>query len=348
MNKYNILIGFSISLILVVFTSCDIGLSGPGGWGLPDDFDFDIYQFSLVNDQPVWSPDGSKIAFISVRDSVKGDSVGNFIARELYIMNPDGSDQNPLTNNFKPEAGHVWSPNSEKIAFGFGSGSNLDIYVINFITTGLTNLTNNPPNANILNLSPAWSPDGSKIAFVSSRNNAMNIYIMNADGSNLFQLTNDSQFEHSPIWHPDGSKILYSSGSGVDVQIFVIDINGTNKKLLAEPGWDYQWFPDGSKILYGAFNVGMMVMDSDGSNQTILTASGGGGVISNDGSKIVYSSVGISIMNSDGTNQSVITNVSFAGSFSWSPDDSKIVFESGNDIYVINSDGSNITKLTGN
>jgi len=348
MNKYTILIAPCIFLVLVVFTSCE-DLTGFGGLNLPDDFlGGGFNQFMLVNEQPVWSPDGSKIAFVSVRDSIKVDTVGNFSARELYIMNPDGSDQISLTNNFKRETGHVWSPNSEKIAFRFGFGLNSDIYVINSIATGLTNLTNNPPNANIHNSSPAWSPDGSKIAFASTRNNARNIYIMNADGSNLFQLTNDSQFEHSPIWHPDGSKILYSSGSGVDVQIFVIDINGTNKKLLAEPGWDYQWFPDGSKILYYAVNVGLMVMDSDGSNQTILTASGGNGVISNDGSKIVYSSGGISIMNSDGTNQSVITNVSFASSFSWSPDDSKIVFDSGNDIYVINSDGSNITKLTGN
>jgi len=60
---------------------------------------------NLTNDPdtdglPLWSPDGTKIAFLSNRD-------GNV---EIYIMDADGSNQVNLTNDSADDWGLVWSP----------------------------------------------------------------------------------------------------------------------------------------------------------------------------------------------------------------------------------------------
>lgn len=79
-----------------------------------------------------WSPDGSKIAFDSSRD-------GN---REIYIMNPDGSEQNNLTNNSLGDDLHpTWSPDGKEIVFQSDRDGNTEIYVMNVDGGGQKNLT---------------------------------------------------------------------------------------------------------------------------------------------------------------------------------------------------------------
>ena len=80
---------------------------------------------------PALSPDGSKIAFISNRDSVHGD---------LYVMNVDGSDVRRLTTNIEVYDGKAaWSHDGLKIAFG----AKRDIFVIGADGSDLTRLTSN-------------------------------------------------------------------------------------------------------------------------------------------------------------------------------------------------------------
>ena len=80
---------------------------------------------TLTNDipldsDPAWSPDGSKIAFISSRDG----------AFEIYVMNADGSGQTRLTNGLADNAWPSWSPDGPKIAFFSNRDGNYEIYVM--------------------------------------------------------------------------------------------------------------------------------------------------------------------------------------------------------------------------
>jgi len=88
-------------------------------------------------------------------------------------------------------------------------------------------------------------------------------------------------------------------------------------------------------------------MNSDGSNKRGLT-SGNYPSWSPDGAKITYVSTnGIWIMDSDGSNKRWLTSGNFP---SWSPDGAKIAFSEGtySEIYTINTDGSNIIRITDN
>jgi Tol biopolymer transport system component len=136
---------------------------------------------------PSWSPNGQKIAFAR-RES--GDE------RELYLMNPDGSAQTPLTSGFFEVLTSAWSPDATHIAFeadptndGLGLA---DIYVIGANGVGQVQLTHTGHAYN-----PAYSPDGKKIAFDGDVGSNFGIFVMNVDGSQVTELTHGDEMDSS-------------------------------------------------------------------------------------------------------------------------------------------------------
>src|SRR6185436_15955834 len=102
-----------------------------------------------------WSPDGSSIAFVSSRD-------GN---REIYLVRPDGSGLERLTNDPANDDIPKWSPDGKRIAFQAVRGSmlesrNYDIEVMRVADRARTRLSDN----NYYDGMTAWSSDGALMA----------------------------------------------------------------------------------------------------------------------------------------------------------------------------------------
>ena len=93
---------------------------------------------------PSWSPDGSRIAFMSDRD---GNS-------EIYLMNADGTRPVNLTNHRAHDSSPTWSPDGSRIAFLSDRDGNGEIYLMNADGTRPVNLTNTPEHEG----RPFWSP----------------------------------------------------------------------------------------------------------------------------------------------------------------------------------------------
>ena len=154
-----------------------------------------------------------------------------------------------------------------------------------------------------------------------------------ASGEGLVNLTPDSRVaDGSPSWSPDGNKILFLSSTSsppdgiptiTDYGIYVMDADGRNRtQVLALPSdvsaRSPSWSPDGKRIVYASYPGTIITMDLDGSNPRLVVAPT---AIFGDSDRPSYS-----------------------------PDGTKILFSSQREgkwqIYVVNVDGSNETRLS--
>ena len=199
---------------------------------------------------PVWSPDGTKIAFMSFR---------NCLNYQIYVMNADGSGQVNISNNNANDTQPSWSPDGTKIAFasdrdqaGFSS-----IYIMSANGSNQTRVTLS--GTGLLDEQPAWSPDGMKLAFITTRDSTVvtwdewlqgqlvvktkllinkEVYVMNADGSSQIRLTNIMGNDDSPVWSPDGTRIAFRSDRDRNCcdpseQIWMMNADGSNQVNLS-------------------------------------------------------------------------------------------------------------------
>jgi len=141
---------------------------------------------------PAFSPDGSRIAFVSQRD-------GN---AEIYIMNADGTASTRVTNDPQPDGRPSFTPDGQALVFHSArNGGKQQIWAVNVDGSGVTQLTRDSVNS-----SPTISPDGQTIAYVSTRNKDTDIWLMARDGSNQRQFTRSpQQRESEPRFLRDGT-----------------------------------------------------------------------------------------------------------------------------------------------
>jgi Tol biopolymer transport system component len=145
---------------------------------------------------PAFSPDGSRIAFVSQRDGG-----GN---AEIYVMNADGTGTTRVTNDPLSDGRPAFMPDGQALVFHSSrAGGKQQIWAVNVDGTGLTQLTRDSVNA-----SPTVSPDGQIIAYVSARNKDADIWLMSRDGSNQRQFTRSpQQRESEPRFLRDGTLV---------------------------------------------------------------------------------------------------------------------------------------------
>ncbi len=143
---------------------------------------------------PAFSPDGSRIAFVSQRD-------GN---AEIYVMNADGTGTTRVSSDPQPDGRPSFMPDGQSLVFHSSrTAGKQEIWAVNVDGTALTQLTRDSVNS-----SPAVSPDGQIIAYVSTRNKDGDIWLMNRDGTNQRQFTRSpQQRESEPRFLRDGTLV---------------------------------------------------------------------------------------------------------------------------------------------
>lgn len=222
----------------------------------------------------------------------------------------------------------------------------LPIYIIMILISGILVSCGDPTGSDSPETEPIESTVILKdhIVFSSNRSGANQIYVMNADGSEQVQVTTNSSSDISPIISPDGSKIVFLSVSGENTDMYIINADGNELHLLAECLGRYNkptFSPDGNTIVFKGFTPSgeckIFSININGSELAPLTDGicpfgGVNPVFSPDGSKIAFAahdgnSIDIYTMNSDGSELIKLTDDSDDNSHpTYSPDGSKIAY----------------------
>lgn len=140
-----------------------------------------------IDTSPTWSPDCSKLAFVSDRTG----------SPQIHVMNADGSGVKQLTFKGKYNTSPSWSPKGNTIAFSGRDGRRqFDIFTVD-LEGNMTRLTQNQG----ANKDPSYSPGGQYIVFTSTRQGgASRVYLMSADGRNQTAITRKGGGYATPSW----------------------------------------------------------------------------------------------------------------------------------------------------
>lgn len=154
------------------------------------------------------------------------------------------------------------------------------------------------------------------------------------------QITNDPGVEVTPALSPDGQLLAYAGGTTpAHLSIFVRQVKGGEAIRLAS-GRGPQWSPDGSRLVY-VDSAGIAVIPALGGSPRRLVSNGSGQiplrspVWSHDGRKLAYATPKeIWVADSDGSNGRSIFRADDPYSISWSPDNQRLAFTSGNAAFM--------------
>lgn len=215
---------------------------------------------------PAWSPDGSKIAYVSFEDKKP----------VIYVQNMVNGGRRIIASFKGSNSAPAWSPDGSKIALVLSRDEGSQLYIMNADGSGLKRLT----FGGGIDTEPDWSPDGQSLLFTSDRGGSPQIYQMPVTGGSAKRLTFDGNYNVSPDWSPDGKRFAFVQRSEGRFRIAVMDLDTGQVQVLTDTNLDESpsFAPNGKMIVYATEikrHGVLAAVSSDGKTQVRLSDSAG-------------------------------------------------------------------------
>lgn len=205
---------------------------------------------------PVWSPDGSTLAYVSFEDG----------QAEIFTHNIRTGKRKSQSKYKGLNGSPSWSPDGKKLALTLSKDGNPDIYILD-LTVGsqARNRLRRITNHWSIDTEAVWMPDGKSLIYTSSRSGKPQLYKQAAySGARAERLTYEGPYSASPSVSADGKFVTYVHGEGNVFRIALLELETKSSRILTDGPLDEspEYAPNRSMILYA----------SQGKRQAVLSA----------------------------------------------------------------------------
>lgn len=189
---------------------------------------------------PSWSADDQWLSYVSFENRLSA----------IYIQRVRTGERRLVSQRVGVNGAPAFSPDGTRLALTLsGSGGNLDIWLLDLSTQGLTRLTDDPA----VDTEPTWTPDGKSIYFTSDRAGGPQIYKLDiANPKRVQRITFGSAYNARARVSPDGTKVAFVTRDGSNYRIAVQDLASGTVSVLSHGSLDESpsFAPNGATIIY--------------------------------------------------------------------------------------------------
>jgi TolB protein len=199
---------------------------------------------------PAWSPEGTRIAYVSFEDK----------RSKVWIQNVADGKRDLLAEFRGINSAPAWSPDGRYLALTLSRDGNPEIYTLRLSDRALKRVTYDPG----IDTEPAWSPDGRHLVFTSDRSGRPQIYRVPAAGGEPERLTFENDYNARPQFAPDGKRLVLVSGGQGEYHIAALDLDTLALQTLTDTPLDESpsFAPNGRLVLYATKVRGRGVLAS--------------------------------------------------------------------------------------
>lgn len=213
---------------------------------------------------PSWSPDGTKVAYVSFELRKPVIYVQDLVSGQRHIV------ANEKGNNSAP----AWSPDGSKLALALSKTGNTQIFIVNANGSGLHRVS----NSNGIDTEPQFSGDGQSLYFTSDRSGGPQIYKMSVNGGQPTRVTFNGNYNISPRISPDGKTLAWISQRNGGFSLYAMDLASGQEQRLADGATEPSFSPNGKYIMYATRSGGrtaLAVVSVDGRVKQNLSTQAG-------------------------------------------------------------------------
>jgi TolB protein len=239
------------------------------------DADGERAQYLLRSNEPiispVWSPEGSRIAYVSFESKKP-------IVYVHHLAEKDQKKQRQVVASFRgSNSAPAWSPDGKTLAVVLSVDGGSQIFLLNADGSGSRRRIS---NSNSIDTEPRFSADGKWLYFTSDRGGSPQIYRMSATGGEPQRVTFEGSYNVSPRPSPDGRVLAYVTRNAGKFQVALLDLSNRQVQVITDSDRDESpsFAPNGRMILLATVIGGRGVLSavsSDGRIKQRLPYAGG-------------------------------------------------------------------------